>query len=995
MITSRKFCLFFCIIGFQAVLGQSKWYKGQVHTHTTQSDGELTSQQMTQKYHDLGYSFVVITDHNKVTPVDHLSASDFLVFTGEEVSTDAHWGAIDLKTTIDPGQLTGQQCIDRINGQSAIPVLNHPRWSWINFSKQDVLALQNIDHMEIYNTITCNIWSYLDYTELWDEVLSSGRKIYGVATDDFHNVQEENHWYLNVGWIMVAAPSLTRENILYALRNGDFYSSTGPVFTELKNDNGLVTVDVDKSCTIKFIGKNGQVFKEVKGTSAIYQATGVEGYVRVDAVNSANKHAWSQPLIFYGSGDMLRRLVYGAGDKQSGLVNESLSAPLSVKLVNSSAKAVADERVLFKVLAGGGKLNGRDTLSVLTDVNGLAQINVQLGTLAGDSNQVFTASVKNGVNEITFKATALAGTAAKLTLISGNNQSAPNNQTLGAPLVVQVADGFNNLKINQEVHFTVTAGAGLINGQATAAVISTAQGLASATWKLGNIGKEQQVKAAVPNAAIPEIVFNATASSKPALLSLVSGNGQTTVVNKVLPNPLIVAVTDTFGAAISGQAVLFEVSGGGGKVNDKSSWSGVTDASGRVSVAWTLGATAGSQTVKVSATLNSKQLATRPDPLVFTATALAEAAAKIVVKEGTNQTAMANHLLPLKVKVQACDVYNNAVSGAQVYCRIKTGNGAIAESQPLLTDAGGMAAVTWTLGPLLGNQQMEIWPGTVQNGVMVVTATATKSIPKAISIVSGNSQKVIANDIAKDSLKVVLKDENNGAVQGFPVNFSIQAGTGSLLCPNPDSTDSRGYAVMRYRPTNVTGVHRVRATSVDLGKYVEFDFTVQADDAAQLNVLLTEMNQPSYQLDIAAVGSLAYVDRSYTITELPDTLRSIYLLKTANTDKNSALDSFLTFNLSQPTLFYVAYDQRVTTPPDWLKKNFTQTGDYVLLSDKTRLSLWRQDAVAGKMTLGANKAAGFSTSGAYSMYLVLYRFRTVVDRVPPAAPQGLAVTEER
>ncbi len=989
------FALFLIIAGFYSVSGQSKWYKGQVHTHTTKSDGDLTPQQMTQKYRDLGYSFVFITDHNTVTPIDNLSGSDFLVFTGEELSTDAHWGALNLKTTIDPSRLTGQQCIDRINAQNAIPVLNHPRWSWIYFSCQDVLSLQNINHMEIFNTITCNSWSYPNYTDLWDEVLSSGRKIYGIATDDFHTVQNENHWYLNIGWIMVRAAGLTRDNILNAIRTGDFYSSTGPAFTELKNENGLITVGVDKNCTIRFIGKNGQVFKEVSGTAATYQAAGTEGYVRVDAFSSGTKHAWSQPLIYYGSGDISRRLASQGGDKQTGVVDQALSAPLSVVVTNSSGIPVAGDRVLFQVLSGGGKLSGRDTLSVLTDANGLAQVAAQLGTVAGDSNQVFTASAKNGVNILTFKATALAGTAARLTLVSGNNQSAPNNQTLGAPLVVQVADAYNNVKKNQPVNFTVSVGAGLVNGQTFALVTSDDQGQASAIWQLGNIGKEQQVRTTIPNSAIPEIVFTAIASSKPARLTMISGNEQTAKVNKAVVNPLIVAVTDSFGAAISGQEVLFQIVGGGGKINEKSSWSGITAANGRISVGWTLGTLAGGQTVKASSTLNGKAIATTPDPLVFTAVALPEAVSKIVILEGNNQTGMANHALSQRIKVRACDAYNNAVSGVKVYFRIKRGRGSIAETQPVISDAGGLASVTWTLGPELGAQQMEIWPETVQSGLVLCTATASKSVPKSISIVSGNSQGVVANHTAKDSLVVILKDENNGAVQGFPVAFSIKAGTGSLLCVNPDTTDSRGYAVMRYRPTNVTGVHRVRATSADVGKYVEFDFTVSPDEAAQLKVQTTEINQPTYQLDVSAAGSLAYVDRDYTISELPDSLRSIYLLKTANNDKSATADSFLSFNLNQPTFIYIAFDQRVTPPPNWLKNNFTQTSDSILLSDKTRLMLWRQEAAAGKISLGANKAAGVTVSGACSMYLVLYQLRTVIDRTPPAAPQGLVVVEER
>jgi hypothetical protein len=44
-----------------------KWFKGNLHTHTTQSDGKLTPAENLQWHAELGYDFVGITDHNRVT----------------------------------------------------------------------------------------------------------------------------------------------------------------------------------------------------------------------------------------------------------------------------------------------------------------------------------------------------------------------------------------------------------------------------------------------------------------------------------------------------------------------------------------------------------------------------------------------------------------------------------------------------------------------------------------------------------------------------------------------------------------------------------------------------------------------------------------------------------------------------------------------------------------------------------------------------------------
>jgi hypothetical protein len=975
---------------------QTNWYKGQIHTHTTNSDGDLTLAQLVKTYRDRNYQFLVVTDHNFITPAEPLSSNNFLVFNGEEVTANEHWGALDLKTVIVPNYLSQQQIIDRINEQNAIPIINHPRWAWIYFTLQNVQALNNINHLEIFNTITSNWWDHFDYTDLWDEVLSSGRKMYGVAVDDFHHQEEPNHWLLDVGYIMVRTTSLTRANILNAIRNGDFYSSNGAVFNQLKLENGLISIGVESGTDIKFIGKNGQVLKLVKGSSATYQVLGNESYVRVEGINRSGCHVWSQPLVFFENNGSAKRLVYESGQKQTGSVNELLTSPLAVKLVNSGAQPVANERVLFQVTSGAGKFNSNDTLSVLTDAGGVARAIPKLGKVAGDSNQVFKVSATNVLNEVIFKATASAGAAAKLIVVSGNGQSAPNGQTLASPLVVKVTDQFDNLKTNQSVIYSVTVGSGLVNGQANSSVSSDADGQARVNWKLGSIGKEQQVKVSIPGSTVADVFFSANATSKPARISILSGNNQTAKVAKALSAPLVIVVVDSMGAAISGHPVLFEVTSGSGKVNSSTSFTSASDTTGRVSVTWTLGTIVGLQSVKVSSTLDGKKLSSTPDPLLFNATALPEAATKIVIKEGNNQTGTANHPLAQKITAQAQDSYGNVVANAQLFFRIKKGNGVVLEDQPVLTSPIGVASVTWILGPSLGIQELEVLPGGSLTGAAVCSATATKSLPTAIAIVSGNSQTGVANHVLKDSLVVVLKDETGGGVQGFPVGFAISAGMGALLNVNPDTTDSRGYAVMAYRPTNQDGSHRVRANSLDIAKSVEFQFTIQPDDSMPLSVRMTELKPILYQMDVMSAGSLAYIDRSYTVSVLPDSMQPIYLLKTANNDKADNSESFLTFTLDQPTDLYVAYDQRIVTPPNWLKNNFTQTAVSVLLSDKsTRLALWHKETFAGKVILGGNTAVGFSASGGYSMYLVLFKRRTVIDRVAPAPPMGLVVVEAR
>ena len=90
----RAFFLF-AILSFTCnLVAQSpptKWYRGNTHTHTKNSDGDSLPQDVTRWYATHGYDFVVITDHEHVTAVEPLNAEfgkdgKFLVISGQEVT---------------------------------------------------------------------------------------------------------------------------------------------------------------------------------------------------------------------------------------------------------------------------------------------------------------------------------------------------------------------------------------------------------------------------------------------------------------------------------------------------------------------------------------------------------------------------------------------------------------------------------------------------------------------------------------------------------------------------------------------------------------------------------------------------------------------------------------------------------------------------------------------------------------------------------------------
>ena len=45
-----------------------RWFKGNTHTHTVNSDGDSTPDEVVRWYREHGYNFLVLSDHNYLTP---------------------------------------------------------------------------------------------------------------------------------------------------------------------------------------------------------------------------------------------------------------------------------------------------------------------------------------------------------------------------------------------------------------------------------------------------------------------------------------------------------------------------------------------------------------------------------------------------------------------------------------------------------------------------------------------------------------------------------------------------------------------------------------------------------------------------------------------------------------------------------------------------------------------------------------------------------------
>ena len=323
----------------------ARWYRGNTHAHTTNSDGNMPPAHVARWYRDNGYDFLVITDHEHVTDVTPLNAElgdggRFLVMSGEEITQQvadpahpdkrrhAHLVAIGLQSVILPlGErriatgMTIAQTYDRnvtaVKAAGAIAQVNHPNFRW-SVAPDDMAALPDSTLFEVWNG---HPWvnnlggtdargrRSLSTEALWDTLLTRGTLLFGVASDDSHAFRPEDlgnpgATRPGVAWVMVRADTLSAAAIMAALRAGRFYSTTGIGLADYHANSQEVVLQLappagpgdDRRYLTTFIGQGGRVLAEVSGPFARYAVRGGEGYVRARVTDSNGRRLWTQPM---------------------------------------------------------------------------------------------------------------------------------------------------------------------------------------------------------------------------------------------------------------------------------------------------------------------------------------------------------------------------------------------------------------------------------------------------------------------------------------------------------------------------------------------------------------------------------------------------------------------------------------------------------------------------------------------------------------------------
>lgn len=289
-----------------------EWLLGNLHTHTKLSDGSLPVDETAGVYRNGGYDFLAVTDHAVLFEHEQQRPDGLLLVGGcleTTLLTDAMEMlalGVDQAPEIVREVTTGQEAIDRIRAANGMAFLAHPYWSGLQTA--DILALDGLTGIELLNWGT-EYYQKKGYAiQLYEQLLSAGKRLWNIAVDDCHHAQE----YLDScrGAVMVRARERSSAAIWGALRRGLFYSTTGPRIHNLSFDGEQLILECDPVVEIVFhanwyFAQRSETSGRRPFTSRRYPSDRYQPrlgrdvtYCFVEIRDEAGRAAWSNPLYF-------------------------------------------------------------------------------------------------------------------------------------------------------------------------------------------------------------------------------------------------------------------------------------------------------------------------------------------------------------------------------------------------------------------------------------------------------------------------------------------------------------------------------------------------------------------------------------------------------------------------------------------------------------------------------------------------------------------------
>ncbi|HEU0223254.1 MAG TPA: CehA/McbA family metallohydrolase [Paracoccaceae bacterium] len=292
-------------------------WRGNLHTHSSRSDGLLTPEEVCARYRAEGYDFLCLSDHfvglygYPVTDTRPFRDDRFTTLLGAELHSGAmangelwHLLAVGLPQDFEPphapdfvpveGRESAGALACRARQSGAFVAIVHPQWSGLTM--EDARTIEAAHAVEIYNHGCAVDCDRPDGFHILDLLLSEGRRLDLIATDDAH-FSTPDHFG---GWVMVKAEENLPENLLEALKAGRFYSSQGPQLRGIEIDGRAIEVACSPSRTVIVQGRGSAAVAQhghsMTRARLSLDRLAASPWCRVTIVDAAGRRAWSNPI---------------------------------------------------------------------------------------------------------------------------------------------------------------------------------------------------------------------------------------------------------------------------------------------------------------------------------------------------------------------------------------------------------------------------------------------------------------------------------------------------------------------------------------------------------------------------------------------------------------------------------------------------------------------------------------------------------------------------
>jgi predicted metal-dependent phosphoesterase TrpH len=300
-----------------------RWLRGNLHTHTDRSDGQLSVREVVERYREAGYDFLAITDHLSTDlPGCATTVTDALAYGGDGLtilpaaelepagsSPKDPWDVLAIGLPLDFEPPAHDEAFAAAAGRAhdagAFVAIPHP-W-WTNLTPAEIPG--TADAIEVWNAATAWLSDRGGSWPLYDQILRTGRWIGAIACDDAHFDGAPAH----VAWTMVRAEDDDPETIVAALKSGACYSSQGPEIHAVEFDDDRMTVRCSPAAAVFVTGPSWpfRMARDVAGEASFplvpdndwerFHPDTADGWfagkwVRVTVLDHDGRRAWTNAL---------------------------------------------------------------------------------------------------------------------------------------------------------------------------------------------------------------------------------------------------------------------------------------------------------------------------------------------------------------------------------------------------------------------------------------------------------------------------------------------------------------------------------------------------------------------------------------------------------------------------------------------------------------------------------------------------------------------------